>query len=365
MLSDPAVRAGALLEIDLGAVVANWRLLAEKVAPAACAAVVKANGYGLGAAPVARALLAAGCRRFFVATLNEGIALRKALGAGPEIAVFNGPLPGSAAEFVAARLIPVLNEAGQIESWAALPNRPPALLHVDTGFNRLGLSLGEFAACADRIEAIEVRALLSHLACAEIAGHPLNAAQYKRFCTARQRLPALPASLAASSGIFLGADFHFDEVRPGAALYGVNPTPGNPNPMRPVVRLAAKIVQIRKIDSGESVGYGAAHVMGGPGMLATAAIGYADGWPRSLSQRGCGWLSGRRVPLLGRVSMDLATFDVSAIAPSELYPGNMIELIGEHYGVDDAAADAGTIGYEILTALGARHHRVYHQPKAE
>jgi alanine racemase len=365
MLSDPAVRAGALLEINLGAIVANWRLLAAKVAPATCAAVVKANGYGLGAAPVARALLAAGCRRIFVATLDEGIALREALGAGPEIVVFSGPLPGSAAEFAAARLIPVLNEPGQIESWAALPNRPPAAVHIDTGFNRLGLSPAEFTACADRLEAIGVQALLSHLACAEIPEHPHNAAQYKRFCAARQRLPALRASLAASSGIFLGADFHFDEVRPGAALYGVNPTPGNPNPMRPVVRLAAKIVQIRKIDSGESVGYGAAHVMDRPGMLATAAIGYADGWPRSLSQRGCGWLSGKRVPLLGRVSMDLATFDVSAIAPSELYPGNMIELIGEHYGVDDAAADAGTIGYEILTALGARHHRVYHQPKAE
>ena len=366
MPSDPAARAGAILEIDLGAVVANWRLLAQKAASANCSAVVKANGYGLGAAPVARALLAAGCRRFFVATLDEGIALRQALGATPEIAVFNGPLPGSAPEFVAARLIPVLNDPGQIASWASLAanEKPPAIVHVDTGLSRLGLSSAEFAANIDRIPTI-ANGLISHLACAETPGHALNAVQHERFAAARQRAPALKAGLAASSGIFLGAGFHFDEVRPGAALYGVNPCPGSPNPMRPVVRLSAKILQIRKIDSGESVGYGAAHVMDGPGLLATASIGYADGWPRSLSHRGCGWLAGTRVPLLGRMSMDLATFDVSAAAPSELYPGNMIELIGAHYTVDDAAADAGTIGYEILTSLGTRYHRVYREASCE
>jgi alanine racemase len=365
MSSDPATRAGAILEIDLGAIVANWRLLAGKVAPASCAAVIKANGYGLDAVPVARALLAAGCGRFFVATLDEGIALRQALGTTPVIAVFNGPLPGLAAEFAAAKLTPVLNDPGQIESWAslAISEKPPALIHVDTGLSRLGLSATELEANLDRIRTIGAVGLISHLACADTPTHALNIAQHNRFLAAKQRLPDLSASLAASSGIFLGADFHFDEVRPGAALYGVNPLPGKPNPMRPVVRLAAKIVQIRKIDSGESVGYGAAHVMDGPGLLATASIGYADGWPRSLSHRGCGWIAGKRVPLLGRMSMDLATFDVSAAAPSELYPGNLIELIGKDYGIDDAAADAGTIGYEILTALGARYHRIYREPQ--
>jgi len=362
MPSDPALRAGAILEIDLGAIVANWRMLAAKAVPAACAAVVKANGYGLGATEVAGALLAAGCRRFYVATLDEGIALRAALGAGPEIAVFNGPLPGSAKDFAAARLIPVLNDPGQVESWEKLTagdrGSAPAI-HVDTGLNRLGLSLAEFDALVARLERIGIDTLVSHLACAETPGHALNAAQRERFLAARRRLPGIRASLAASSGIFLGADFHFDEVRPGAALYGVNPCPGQPNPMRAVARLSAKIVQLRKIDSGESVGYGAAHVMDGPGLLATAAIGYADGWPRSLSHRGCGWIAGKRIPLLGRVSMDLATFDVSAVDPVELAPGATIELIGDRYGVDDAAADAGTIGYEILTALGSRYHRVY------
>jgi alanine racemase len=363
-MSDPATRAGAVIEIDLGAIVANWRLLARMVAPATCAAVVKANGYGLGAAPVARALSAAGCARFFVATLDEGIALREALGPTPEIAVFNGPMPGAATEFTAARLTPVLNDPGQIEAWAALrpENRPRPLVHVDTGMSRLGLSAAEFAECMTQIEKIDAAGLISHLACADTPAHTLNTAQRKRFIAARQRLPHLKASLAASSGIFLGPKYHLDEVRPGAALYGVNPLPGSANPMRPVIRLAARIIQLRKIDRGEAVGYGAAHVMDKPGMLATAAIGYADGWPRSLSHRGCGWLAGKRVPLLGRMSMDLTTFDVSDAPQSELYPGNMIELIGTYYGVDDAAADAGTIGYEILTALGARYHRVYHAP---
>ena len=366
MPSDAAARAGAILEIDLGAIVANWRLLADRATPAACAAVVKADGYGLGAAPVARALFTAGCRLFFVATLDEGFALRQALGAAPEIAVFNGPLPGSAAEFAAPRLMPVLNDPSQLESWAALPEngRPSAMIHIDTGLARLGMSAAEFTDRLPRIRAIDARALISHLACAEDPGHPLNVAQRGRFLAAAQRLPGLTAGLAASSGIFLGSDYHFDLVRPGAALYGVNPTPGHANPMRPVIRLAAKILQLRKIDRGESVGYGAAHVMGGPGLLATASIGYADGWPRSLSHRGCGWLAGKRVPLLGRVSMDLATFDVSAAPPSELYPGNLIELIGPHYGVDAAAADAGAIGYEILTALGSRYHRIYREPGA-
>jgi len=368
MSSDPASRAGAVLDIDLGAIVANWRLLAARTTPAACAGVVKANGYGLGAAEVARALAAVGCRRFYVATLDEGIALRAALGAKPEIAVFNGPLPGSAAEFVAARLTPVLNDPGQIAAWEGVadrPEKPAAMIHVDTGLNRLGLSQAEFDALAERLRGSGYAMLISHLACAEVPGHALNAIQRDRFLAARRRLPGLKAGLAASSGIFLGSDYHFDEVRPGAALYGVNPCPKQANPMRPVVRLSARIVQVRKIDRGESVGYGAAHVMDGPGILATAAIGYADGWPRSLSHRGCGWLAGKRVPLLGRVSMDLATFDVSTVDPVALHPGAMIELLGDRYGVDAAAADAGTIGYEILTALGSRYHRIYREPPVE
>jgi alanine racemase len=370
MSTDPAIRAGSVLEIDLGAIVANWRLLAARAGPAQCAAVVKANGYGLGAAPVAKALRAAGCRLFFVATLDEGIGLRDALGQESEIAVLNGPLPGTVEEFAAHALIPVLNEPGQMEKWRKLAEERgglPAILHVDTGMSRLGLSAREFAAFADdlpRWKAIRWRLLMSHLACADTPEYELNETQRRRFEAARQRLPEMPASLAASSGIFLGPGYHFDLVRPGAALYGVNPQPGEPNPLRPVVRLCGKILQIREIDRGESVGYGAAHIMDSPGRVATVAVGYADGWLRSLSQRGCGHIAGTRVPLLGRVSMDLLTFDVSAVDPALAHPGAMIELLGESYGVDDVAADAGTIGYEILSALGSRYHRIYRQSAA-
>lgn len=358
----PVSRAGAVLEIDLGAIVANWRLLGQIAAPAECAAVVKANAYGLGVAPVATALAAAGCRLFFVATLDEGIALRRALGAAAEIAVFNGPLPGTAAEFAAHALVPVLNDPGQIAEWAEAAGPHPAMLHVDTGMARLGLSAREFAALVEAPPRIRWRLVMSHLACADQPAAVLNAAQRARFAAAAARLPEIAASLAASSGIFLGPSYHLNLVRPGAALYGVNPQPGCPNPMRQVVRLSARILQVRQIDRGETVGYGAAHVMAAPGRVATAAVGYADGWLRSLSRRGGGTIAGTRVPLIGRVSMDLVTFDVSAIPEELARPGVMIELLGTGYGVDDAAADAGTIGYEILTALGARYHRVYRPP---
>jgi alanine racemase len=236
------------------------------------------------------------------------------------------------------------------------------MLHLDTGMARLGLTARELDAVADQVFEANTgpwRAAISHLACADEATHPQNEVQLARFAAARKRLPHMPASLAASSGIFLGGQFHFDFVRPGAALYGVNPQPGHPNPMRQIIRLKGRILQLRDVDRGDPVGYGAAHVMDAPGRLATVAVGYADGWLRSLSGRGSGRLAGKRVPLVGRVSMDLAIFDVSGLDPALAQPGGFIELLDESYGVDNAAADAGTIGYEILTALGRRYHRVY------
>jgi alanine racemase len=365
MASDPADRAGAILEIDLAGIAANWRLLAGRVAPAGCAAVVKADAYGLGAAKVSAALADAGCRLFFTATLDEAIGLRSVLPSACEIAVFNGPPPGCAAEFVEHRLIPVLNHPGQIADWqkiARCRGRLPALLHLDTGMARLGLTMREFAGIADRLlerSIIDWRGLISHLACADQPEHPLNETQRHRFAAARARLGHLPASLAASSGIFLGRNFHFDFVRPGAALYGVNPCPGAPNPMRQIVHLKGQILQVREVDRGQPVGYGATHVMDAPGRLATVAVGYADGWRRSLGQRGSGSLGGKRVPLLGRVSMDLVVFDVSDIDPLIARPGSYVDLLDGAYGVDAVAADAGTIGYEVLTCLGKRYHRVY------
>jgi alanine racemase len=237
------------------------------------------------------------------------------------------------------------------------------MLQLDTGMARLGLTRREFDRVADELSeqsTIDWRGLISHLACADEPAHPLNEIQRARFASARCRLGHIPASLAASSGIFLGRGLHFDFVRPGAALYGVNPQPGAPNPMRQIVHLKGRILQVREVDRGQSVGYGAAHVMDAPGRVATVAVGYADGWLRSLSPRGSGRLGGKRLPLLGRVSMDLVVFDVSAVEPSLARPGGFIELLDNDYGVDAAAADAGTIGYEILTALGGRYHRVYH-----
>ncbi len=359
-------RASAILEIDIAGVVANWRLLAQAAAPAECAAVVKADAYGLGAAVVAPALANAGCRRFFVATLDEGLMLRKHLPARCAIAVLNGPMTGSAEEFAEYGLIPVLNDPGQLDEWRRIATARgglPAILHLDTGMARLGLTMREFDAAADALRRpgpIRLQAVMSHLACADEPGHPLNRVQRERFSVLRRRLPGVPASLAASSGIALGAEYHFELVRPGAALYGVNPQPGGHNPMRQIVRLRARILQIRDVDAGQPVGYGAVHVTAAASRLATVAVGYADGWMRSLSQRGSGRIDRHRVPLVGRVSMDLAVFDVSAVDPSIARPGNLIELLGDDYGVDAAAADAGTIGYEILTALGRRFHRVYH-----
>ena len=376
LVFEAPARAGAVLEIDLDAIVRNWRFLARRAAPAACAAVVKADAYGLGAAKVAPALAKAGCRFFFVATLDEGILLRPLLAEPVEIAVLNGPLPGSAEEFAAHRLLPVLNDPGQIEDWARIAScegAPPALLHLDTGMARLGLCEPEFASFLEGGgggNAILWRGFMSHLACAEDPRHPQNALQRCRFldglrrfgavCTGSDASRGSLASLAASSGIFLGRDYHFDLVRPGAALYGVNPQPQHPNPMRQAVRLRGKIVQVREVDRGQAVGYGAAHLMAHQGRLATVAVGYADGWPRSMSPRGFAKIGGKRVPLIGRVSMDLTIFDVSAIDPALVRPGAFVDLLDEEYGVDQAAADARTIGYEILTALGRRYHRVYH-----
>jgi len=365
MTGNPADRAGAILEIDLAGIVANWRLLAQRVRPVQCAAVVKADAYGLGAMRVAPALAEAGCQRFFVASIEEGVALRSILPESVEIAVFNGLPRGCAQDLTEFRLIPVLNDPGQIAEWRSAAEKHgggAAILHLDTGMARLGLTLHEFEAIAEELVhsgPIRWRALISHLVCSDEPQHPINRIQLERFIAAKRRLAHLPASLAASSGLFLGPQYYFDFVRPGAALYGVNPQPGGPNPMRQVVRLKGKILQTREVDPGETVGYGATHVMAGPGRLATVAVGYADGWLRSFSQRGSGRVGGSRVPLLGRVSMDLIVFDVSDVDPALARPGCFVELLDEDYGVDAAAADAGTIGYEILTALGRRYHRIY------
>ena len=355
-------RAGAVLTIDLAAIVANWRLLGMRAAPAACAAVVKADAYGLGMAQVAPALADAGCRVFFVATLDEGIALRRLLHARAEeaevlaaspampeaIFILNGAPRGCESDLLQYGLMPVLNGLDDIAAWgtlaAMLGATLPAALHVDTGMCRLGLSPAELATLArepERLDGTGVVLVMSHLACADEPAHELNHQQRDAFLAARAQLPAAPSSLAASSGIFLGAEWVCELD----------------NPMLPVVNLTARILQVREIDSGTSVGYGATHRAQAPAMIATAAVGYADGYLRALGNRGAGYIGSQRVPLVGRVSMDLITFDVTGVPLA--VPGAEIELIGPQISVDDVAAAAGTIGYEILTSLGARYARVY------
>lgn len=357
--------SGAILTIDLGAVRANWQNLRDRLKGAECAGVVKADAYGLGLEPVAKTLAGAGCRVFFVAHLDEGIALRAALPKA-EIHVLNGLLPGTAAEFAAHRVIPVLNSLQSIDEWRAFcRNRQSALtadIHVDTGMSRLGLPPGELdilAAEPARLDGLAPGYLMSHLACADEPDHPMNRRQLAAFVAVRRRLPLTRASLANSAGIFLGPDYHFDLARPGIAVYGGNPLPGGPNPMVQVVRLQGKILQVRGVDTPQTVGYGATHRFAGPARIATVAVGYADGFLRSLGNVGGAFVGEIRTPVVGRVSMDLITLDVTSVPEAQSQPGCLIDLIGPHGDVDAVATAAGTISYEILTSLGRRYYRRY------
>jgi alanine racemase len=340
-------------------------LLQDRVAPAQCAAVLKADAYGLGAAAVGGTLWNEGCRWFFVAQLEEGLRLRCVLPEA-EIAVLNGLTPGSEHAYAAGRLLPVLNHLGDIECWRAhcraTGRRLGAVLHVDTGMNRLGLGLDELPRLAsnhDLLDGIDLRLIMSHLARADEPDHPMSGEQAERFRAALARLPTTPASLANSSGIFLGAQFHFDLTRPGCALYGINPTPTAANPMEQSVRLDARVLQVREVGAEAPIGYGASYRTKRPSRVATVALGYADGYLRSLSGRGAVYAQGVALPLVGRVSMDLITVDATEAPEGLVSAGRLVEVIGPNRTADDIARDAGTIGYEVLTSLGPRYRRVY------
>ncbi len=354
------------MTVDLAAVTGNWHALARRAKGAVCAAVVKADAYGLGAAEIGRALSRAGCGVFFVACPEEGVALRRALdGAEAEILVFDGHVEGEAARYDRYRLIPVLGTLEALALWARHAREHGgrrAALMLDTGMTRLGFGASETAMLAaepDRLAGIEPVYVMSHLACADTPTHPLNARQKAAFEAMRARLPAAPASFANSAGIFLGPEFHYDLVRPGAALYGLSVVSGQPNPMRRAVRLQARILQTRIVDTESPVGYGADRLIAAGSTLATIAMGYADGLPRALGDRGSGRIGGMPVPLVGRVSMDLATLDVTGIAPALVRPGRAVDLIDDVHDADALAAEAGTIGYEILARLGGRVRRIY------
>lgn len=357
---------GAVLSVDLDAICDNWRSLKGRLDGAECAAVVKADAYGLGAGQVAPALYRAGCRHFFVAHLNEAIELRPLLAADATLYVLHGAHPGAESEFVRHRLVPVLNSLVQVTAWQKLARELdkvlPAILQVDSGMARLGLAQDELATVAvepARLQGIALKFIMSHLVSAEDQSSPVNMAQLENFRAALKRLPAAGASLANSSGIFLGRDFHFDLARPGAALYGVAPVAGQVNPMRPVIHLQGKVLQTRRIESGTAVGYSHTWTAARPSRIATVAVGYADGYLRSLSNRGHAGFEGIRLPIVGNVSMDTITIDVTDVPAGRLGEGALIDLADPLNGVDALAGRAGTIGYEILTSLGKRYARRY------
>ena len=365
------VRAPVRLRIDLGALADNWRELARRAAPGRCAAVVKANAYGIGLSEAAPALWGAGARVFFVAHLNEGIAARRALPAEAQIYVLNGLESGAdPADYAEHRLAPVIGGEEELQRWSAFAARRnwtnSCALHLDTGMNRLGFESLARLRAAMEIHGASSRAdlLMSHFVSSEIPGDPINQAQIERFEAVRAAFPGLPASLANSSGMFLNPAPIYDLARPGYALYGGNPTPGRPNPMRPVVTLTAAIQQIRSIETGMSCGYNAQWTAKRPTRLATLIIGYADGLPRGAGATDARpgaevAIAGRKAPLVGRVSMDLAIVDVTDLPEESARVGDPVELFGGSIDLDDFASRSGTIGYHLLTSLGPRYQREY------
>ena len=358
--------AASELVIDLGAVKRNYLDLKKRLGGAECGAAVKADAYGTGVNRVGPALFEVGCRTFFVATIDEGIALRDVLPRA-RIAVLNGLLPGTMEAFKEFSLIPVINDLEQVarirEICVEADRALSAMLHIDTGMNRLGLTGDEMKQISeepDLLDGPDWLYALSHLASADDPSSPMNTAQLVRFKAQLPRLQGrMQASISNSAGIFLGPDYHFDLARPGFALYGGRVKTGEPSPMAPVVRLSARILQVRSVKSGDTVGYGGTYKMRKDGCIATVSVGYADGYIRSLSSRGSAYFGERKLPVVGRVSMDMLAIDVSDIDRAEIHPGGLIDLLGPHYTVNDAADAAGTIGYEILTGLGHRYTRRY------
>ena len=367
--------ATGVLTVDLDAIVANWRKLEKSAVPAECAGVIKADAYGCGLDPVARALAAAGCKTFFVATLDEARAARAALPQAT-IYVLDGFFQNCGDAFAKIDARPVIGDLNELAEWDVFCRRSGwaggAAIHIDTGMNRLGLTVAEAQGIVPRINAGDhgITLVMSHLACAESLNHPLNAKQLASFREIASLFSGVPASLANSSGAFLSPAFQFDMVRPGAALYGLNPTPEADNPMQSVVELKARIVQIRNVEKGESAGYGGTWTARRPTRLAIVSAGYADGYFRAGGSndgtRGAEVVvAGKRCPIAGRVSMDLIAVDVTDLEKNAARRGHLVTLIGEGITVDELAHHFGTIGYEVLTSLGPRYKRIYKEGAAE
>lgn len=356
----------ARLTVDLDAVVENYRRIESTSAPAAVASVVKANAYGLGAIAVSGALYAAGCRRFFTAQLGEALALRNALPDDATFYVLNGLWPGTEIEAAQAGIVPVLNSLDQVRRWrrvaASWGGRLSAILQIDSGMSRLGLTregVRVLAGDPDLLSGFEVQFVMTHLALADTPGSCWNDIQLATFEELSNLLPAIPRSFANSAAALTRPQRPGDLVRAGIGLYGGQAIASGPNPMRRVVDLSARVLQVRDVPANTGVGYGMTHVTRAPARIATIAVGYADGWPRRLGGRGAAFLDGRRLPVVGRISMDSMTLDVTDLPRSALDAGDFVELLGENQSLEDVAAQAETISYEILTNLGPRLDRTY------
>lgn len=355
------------LRINLGVLRENYRSLVSKVG-ASCevSAVVKADSYGLGAGVIAEALREEGCRKYFVACLDEAMELRNAY-PDIEIMILNGFYTSGADLYAAHNLTPVLGSFLEVDGYRELARtlgrRLPAYLHFNTRMNRLGFSIREGKELVEdmsRLDGLDIKCVMSHLACADEPDHPMNKTQLEVFQESARHFPSMQKALCNSSGIFLGPEYHFDMVRPGMALYGLNPTPGKENPMRSVVSLEVPIIRTRIVYDGAHVGYGATYRFDKDTLLATVAAGYADGLFRSLSNSGALYYKGYKCPIRGRVSMDLTTVDLSGMPEGvRPGPGDFLEVLGDNQSADDLATDAGTVGYEVLTNLGNRYKREY------
>lgn len=364
-----AAEAGGILTIDLGAIEANWKKLRSMAMPTDCAAVVKADAYGCGLEPVTALLYHAGCTVFFVADLSEGKRVRR-IAPDATVYVLGGLPPGTAPVFAEHALRPVIGSSAELAEWDSFVSasnwQGGIALHVDTGMNRLGVTIEEAIALAPRIKSENhgIMLLMTHFVASEIHEHPRNNEQMLAFREIRSLYRGVAASIANSSGIFLGSSAHLDLVRPGVALYGVNPTPGKPNPMRPVVHLEARIILTREVAFGDTVGYDASWTARRPSRVAIVAVGYADGYFRMASGTdqkpgGMVLVAGRRCPIVGRISMDLMAIDVTDLPGSAVRRGDYVTLIGDGFDVDALAEQFNTNGYEVLTSLGRRYARIY------
>lgn len=365
LMTDSRPAAYARLTIDTDALVSNWRLCGRQRPQAECGGVVKADAYGLGIENVVPLLSRAGCRTYFVAHIEEGDHVRR-LDREATIYVLCGLVPGRADDYARHGLRPALGSLEELREWSAFCANTGwqggAALHVDTGMSRLGLRMEQAQALANEDNLFRPSLLMSHLACADVRDHPMNARQFTAFSAAHQFFPGVPASLCNSYGTFHPADIGYDLLRPGVALYGSNPVLDRPNPMKPVVTLEAQVLQVRTVQPGEHVGYGATWTTRTPARIAVVGIGYADGYLRSGSSSddfdsAIAYVGGQYCLIAGRISMDMTAIDVTALPEDTVKRGDWVELIGPHLPVDEVARRAGTIGYEILTSLGARYER--------